>query len=104
MWSHPAREPRQALLNVVTAMASVETAPNAAPVGRFDEIGRHSRSQGAPIRARAAAEGEPKLPADYGKPIAVIAPLEVTQNERRSDPSEFRNALRAMPHAFDVDF
>ena len=54
--------------------------------------------------ARAAAAGEPTMLTDYGKPIAVIAPLEVAHQERRSEASEFRKALLAMPHALDVDF
>ena len=54
--------------------------------------------------ARAAAEGEPTLLTDYGKPLAVIAPLEVTEHGRPSDEAEFRKALLAMPHALEVDF
>jgi prevent-host-death family protein len=56
--------------------------------------------------ARAAAKGEPTLLTDYGKPLAVItaiAPV-VEGHDDRSDPSEFRKALLAMPHELDVDF
>jgi antitoxin (DNA-binding transcriptional repressor) of toxin-antitoxin stability system len=57
-----------------------------------------------PALARAAAAGERTQLTDYGKPIAVIGPLEDAQHEQRSDASAFRNALLAMPHALDIDF
>jgi prevent-host-death family protein len=54
--------------------------------------------------ARAAAKGEPTLLTDYGKPVAVIAAVPENEKESRSNPSEFRQALLALPHDLAVDF
>ena len=51
--------------------------------------------------ARAAADGEPTLLTNYGKPLAVLAPFVESQD---SDPAEFRKTLLAMPHPLDFDF
>ena len=57
--------------------------------------------------ARAAAAGEATVLSDYGKPIAVIAPLGASPSEQesgKSDASQFRQALLALPHDLNVDF
>ena len=55
--------------------------------------------------ARAAAKGETMVLTDYGKPIAVIAPLAPPPEEPRNpDGSKFRQALLSIPNGFDVDF
>ncbi len=55
--------------------------------------------------ARAAAKGDVTVLADYGKPIAVIGPIEPAAEERRpSEGSKFRQALLELPHGLDVDF
>jgi prevent-host-death family protein len=54
--------------------------------------------------ARAAANGEPTLLTDYGKPIAVIVSAEgggVTPANRSSDPLQFREALLALPYGLE---
>jgi antitoxin (DNA-binding transcriptional repressor) of toxin-antitoxin stability system len=54
--------------------------------------------------ARAAADGEPTILTDYGKPLAVITMLPEGPKDSHSAPSEFRKALLAMPHELDIDF
>jgi prevent-host-death family protein len=55
--------------------------------------------------ARAAAKGEATVLTDYGKPIAVIGPIEPAAEEpHRSDASMFRQALLAVPYGLDIDF
>jgi prevent-host-death family protein len=55
--------------------------------------------------ARAAANGEPVLLTDYGRPLAIITSLERGGvGEAHSDPAEFREALLALPHALELDF
>ncbi len=56
---------------------------------------------------RAAANGEPTLITDYGKPIAVISSVE----ERKaaptavfSDAAKFKQVLLACPDHFEIDF
>ena len=47
--------------------------------------------------ARAAAKGEAIMLTDYGKPIAVISPIEQTSKaESGSDAGEFRKALLSL--------
>jgi prevent-host-death family protein len=53
---------------------------------------------------RAAADGEPTVLTDYGKPLAVITAIAESEKESPSDPSDFRKALLALPHELDVDF
>ncbi len=53
----------------------------------------------------ACGEGRNAALTDYGKPIAVIAPLVRPPEERDSpDGSNFRLALLSIPNGFDVDF
>jgi toxin FitB len=57
--------------------------------------------------ARAAANGEPTLLTDYGKPRAVITSIEeggASHAAGFSDVSKFKQALLAVPHPLDVDF
>ena len=55
--------------------------------------------------ARAAANGEATILTDYGKPVAVIGPLEqTTVEETGSDAREFREALLSLPYDLDVGF
>jgi antitoxin (DNA-binding transcriptional repressor) of toxin-antitoxin stability system len=55
--------------------------------------------------ARAAANGDVTVLTDYGKPIAMIAPIEqATTEERASDAREFREALLSLPYHLDVGF
>jgi prevent-host-death family protein len=55
--------------------------------------------------ARAAAMGEVTIITDYGKPIAMIAPIErATTEERASDAVGFREALLSLPYHLDVGF
>ena len=57
--------------------------------------------------ARAAAAGEAAVLTDYGKPIALIVPLDASPSEQESgesDPAQFRQALLALPHDLNVDF
>lgn len=55
--------------------------------------------------ARAAANGDATVLTDYGKPIAMIAPIErATTEERASDAGEFRQALLSLPYHLDVGF
>jgi prevent-host-death family protein len=57
--------------------------------------------------ARAAAEGEPTLLTDYGKPIAVITSIKSDVGGQAvgiSDPSEFKQSLLALPYALEVEF
>ena len=54
--------------------------------------------------ARAAANGEPTLLTDYGKPIAVITSLDLGCGgpaETSSDPLQFKEALLALPYCLD---
>ena len=54
--------------------------------------------------ARAAANGEPTLLTDYGKPLAVITSVErggAGLANRSSDQSQFREALLALPYGLD---
>jgi prevent-host-death family protein len=57
--------------------------------------------------ARAAANGEPAVLTDHGKPLALITSIEreaVGQAEGVSDPLAFRRSLLVLPHALEVDF
>ena len=57
--------------------------------------------------ARAASAGEITILSDYGKPIAVIAPMDASptgQENGGSDAAQFRQALLALPHELSVDF
>ena len=57
--------------------------------------------------ARAAAAGEATVLTDYGKPIALIVPLDASRSEQengKSDPAQFRQALLALPYDLNVDF
>jgi prevent-host-death family protein len=55
--------------------------------------------------ARAAAKGEATILTDYGKPIAVILPIEqTTRAVRGSDAGEFREALLSLPYHLDFGF
>jgi prevent-host-death family protein len=55
--------------------------------------------------ARAAADGEATVLTDYGKPIAVISPIEqTTKAESGSDADEFRKALLSVPYHLDLGF
>ena len=55
--------------------------------------------------ARAAATGDATILTDYGKPIAMIAPIEqATVEERASDAGEFREALLSLPCHLDMGF
>ena len=56
--------------------------------------------------ARAAAAGEATVLTDYGKPIALIVPLDASpgQENGKSNPAQFRQALLALPHDLNVDF
>jgi antitoxin (DNA-binding transcriptional repressor) of toxin-antitoxin stability system len=66
--------------------------------------------------ARAAAAGEPTLITDYGKPIAMIAPLvedpaheeaapaPIKEPKPRTGAAAFRKALFAAPHPLELDF
>jgi antitoxin (DNA-binding transcriptional repressor) of toxin-antitoxin stability system len=103
MWSHPPAGPRRQV--VVTPVKSQSCRRRQkAPM---KSVGIREPKTHLPALARAAAKGEPTLLTDYGKPLAVItamAPVEKGQDDRRSDPLEFRKALLAMPHELDVDF
>ncbi len=53
--------------------------------------------------ARMAAKGETTIVTDYGKPIAMVAPIEQTNKEEGgSDATEFREALLSLPYHLDV--
>jgi antitoxin (DNA-binding transcriptional repressor) of toxin-antitoxin stability system len=57
--------------------------------------------------ARAAANGEPTVLTDYGKPRAIITAIkgnEVGQAVGISDPLEFKKCLLALPHPLEVNF
>jgi prevent-host-death family protein len=54
--------------------------------------------------ARAAAEGKPTLLTDYGKPLAIIGAIPESEQETQCVPSDFREALLALPHELSVDF
>ena len=55
--------------------------------------------------ARAAAGGEATILTDYGKPIAMISPIDqATKVESRSDAGEFREALLSLPYHLDLGF
>jgi prevent-host-death family protein len=55
--------------------------------------------------ARAAADGETTVLTDYGKPIAVISPIEqTTKAESGSDADGFRKALLSLPYHLDFGF
>jgi prevent-host-death family protein len=55
--------------------------------------------------ARAAANGEPVLLTDYGRPLAIITSLERGGvRQAASDPAEFRKALLALPYGLELDF
>ena len=55
--------------------------------------------------ARAAARGEATILTDYGKPVAVIRPIEqTTKEESASDAGEFREALLSLPYHLEVGF
>ena len=57
--------------------------------------------------ARDTAAGEATVLTDYGKPIAMIAALSASPSEQesgKSDASQFRQALLALPHDLIVDF
>ena len=57
--------------------------------------------------ARVAANGEPTLITDYGKPLAVITSIEeggASHAAGFSHVSHFKQALLALPHPLDVDF
>lgn len=55
--------------------------------------------------ARAAANGDATVLTDYGKPIAMIAPVErATAEGRASDAGEFREALLSLPYHLEVGF
>jgi prevent-host-death family protein len=55
--------------------------------------------------ARAAAKGDATILTDYGKPVAVIAPIErATTEESASDAGEFREALLSLPYHLDMGF
>ena len=48
--------------------------------------------------ARAAAKGQATILTDYGKPVAVITPIEqTTEEESASDAGKFREAFRRLP-------
>ena len=72
----------------------------------IDEVCRYSGSQGAPLRARPSRrQGEAIMLTDYGKPIAVISPIEQTSKaESGSDAGEFREALLSLPYHLEVGF
>jgi antitoxin (DNA-binding transcriptional repressor) of toxin-antitoxin stability system len=54
--------------------------------------------------ARAAA-GEATMLTDYGKPIAMISPIEqATKAGSGSDAGEFRKALLSLPDHLDLGF
>jgi prevent-host-death family protein len=57
--------------------------------------------------ARAAANGEPTVITDYGKPLAVIMSIEEAKAAPTavlSDAAKFRQALLACPGHLEVDF
>jgi antitoxin (DNA-binding transcriptional repressor) of toxin-antitoxin stability system len=55
--------------------------------------------------ARAAAKGEATILTDYGKPVAMVGPLEqTTVEETGSDAGEFRKALLSLPYHLDLGF
>ena len=55
--------------------------------------------------ARAAAKGEATMLTDYGKPIAMISPIEqATKAGSGSDAGEFRKALLSLPDHLDLGF
>jgi prevent-host-death family protein len=54
---------------------------------------------------RAAAKGKATILTDYGKPVAMVGPLEqMTVEETSSDAGEFREALLSLPYHLDVGF
>lgn len=58
-----------------------------------------------PELARAAARGEATILTDYGKPVAVIAPIEQpVAKESASQAAEFRDALLSLPYHLDTGF
>jgi prevent-host-death family protein len=67
-------------------------------------IGIREAKAGLSALVRAAANGEPTLLTDYGKPLAIITAIAEPEEESRSDPADFRKALLAVPHDLDVDF
>ena len=55
--------------------------------------------------ARDAAKGEVTILTDYGKPIAMISPIDqATKAESRSDAGEFRKGLLSLPYHMDLGF
>jgi antitoxin (DNA-binding transcriptional repressor) of toxin-antitoxin stability system len=55
--------------------------------------------------ARDAAQGEVTILTDYGKPIAMISPIEqTTKAESGSDADEFSKALLSLPYHLDLSF
>jgi antitoxin (DNA-binding transcriptional repressor) of toxin-antitoxin stability system len=55
--------------------------------------------------ARDATKGEATILTDYGKPIAMISPIEqVIKAKSRSDAGEFREALLSLPYHLDLGF
>jgi antitoxin (DNA-binding transcriptional repressor) of toxin-antitoxin stability system len=93
-------------LNVVTARVLAQS--GAAGIHRehasMNSVGIREAKTHLSALARAAANGEPTLLTDYGKPFAIITSIVESKNDGRSDPSEFRKALLAVPHELDLDF
>jgi antitoxin (DNA-binding transcriptional repressor) of toxin-antitoxin stability system len=55
--------------------------------------------------ARDAGQGEVTILTDYGKPIAMISPIDqATKVESRPDAGEFREALLSLPYHLDLGF
>ena len=55
--------------------------------------------------ARAAAKGDATILTDYGKPVAVVAPIEqATAEKSASGAAEFREALLSLPYHLDMGF
>jgi prevent-host-death family protein len=53
--------------------------------------------------ARAAAKGDATILTDYGKPVAVVAPIEQAE-KCASGAGEFREALLSLPYHLDMGF
>ena len=54
---------------------------------------------------RAASSGEPTLVTNHGGPVALITSVEkggASDTSHVSDPSEFKEALLAVPHPLDA--
>ena len=93
MWSHPASRGGSFSGSLRCEKAYMKS------VGIRDAKARLSKL------ARAAAKGDATVLTDYGKPIAMIAPIErATTEERVSDAGEFREALLSLPYHLDVGF